>query len=185
MQVVQPSIDALQEFKIQTNAYSAEFGPRPVAVVNATIKSGTNDFQRSAYEFLRNRTLDANNFFANLTGQQNPSRQRNQFGASVGGPVIRNKHFSSRLRGLREREGTVRLSTVPTVNETRRLQHTGLRPLQQPRAFPQQHDSGEPLRPRGAAMVALLPDPNLPGASNNFVRHAGDAHARRSIRRPR
>lgn len=65
VQLVQPSIEALQEFKIQTNAYSAEFGRSSGAVVNATIKSGTNEIHGSLYEFLRNDVLDANNFFSN------------------------------------------------------------------------------------------------------------------------
>src|SRR6185436_1784730 len=66
-QVIQPSIDALQEFKIQSNAYAAEFGRSAGALVNAVIKSGANVMHGSAYEFFRNRTLDANNFFANKT----------------------------------------------------------------------------------------------------------------------
>jgi hypothetical protein len=65
VQVVQPSIEALQEFKIQTNAYSAEFGRSAVAVVNAVTRSGSNAIHGSAYEFLRNDALDANNFFSN------------------------------------------------------------------------------------------------------------------------
>ena len=85
VQLVQPSIEALQEFKIQTNAYSAEFGRSSGAVVNATIKSGTNDIHGSLYEFLRNDVLDANNFFSNALGAPKPRRQRNQFGAAVGG----------------------------------------------------------------------------------------------------
>ncbi len=81
VQLVQPSIEALQEFKIQTNAYSAEFGRSSGAVVNATIKSGTNTIRGSVYEFLRNDRLDANNFFSNALGAPKPKRERNQFGA--------------------------------------------------------------------------------------------------------
>src|SRR5262249_11805462 len=92
-QVVQPSVEALQEFKIQTNAYSAEFGRSAGALVNATIRSGTNALHGSAYEFLRNDDLDASNFFANRTGLAKPLRQRNQFGGTIGGPVIKNKTF--------------------------------------------------------------------------------------------
>ena len=93
VQLVQPSIDALQEFKIQTNAYSAEFGRSSGAVVNATIKSGTNGIQGQCYEFLRNDVLDANNFFSNALGAPKPKRLRNQFGAAVGGPLIKNQDF--------------------------------------------------------------------------------------------
>src|SRR5262245_18042080 len=118
VQVVQPSIEALQEFKIQTNAYSAEFGHSAGAVVNATIKSGTNNFRGAVYEFLLNDALDASNFFANFANQGKPVRKRNQFGGAIGGPVIENKtFFFGDYEGLREREGVVRFSVVPSINE--------------------------------------------------------------------
>src|SRR5262249_47374409 len=79
-QVIQPSLEALQEFKIQTNAYSAEFGRSSGAVVNAAIRSGSNSIRGTAYEFLRNDALDANNFFSNALGSPKPVRRRNQFG---------------------------------------------------------------------------------------------------------
>ena len=114
VQVVQPSVEALQEFKIQTNAYSAEFGRSAGALINAVIKSGTNQLHGSAYEFFRNRELDANNFFANKNGAAKPFRLRNQYGATFGGPIKRNKTFIfGDYEGLRDRVGTVRLSSVP------------------------------------------------------------------------
>jgi Carboxypeptidase regulatory-like domain len=82
VQLVQPSIEALQEFKIQTNAYSAEYGRSSGAVVNAVIKSGTNSLRGSAYEFVRNDALDANNYFSKLLGAPKPKRERNQFGGA-------------------------------------------------------------------------------------------------------
>ena len=90
VQVIQPSVEALQEFKIQTNAYSAEFARSAGALVNAVIRSGTNELHGSVYEFLRNSELDASNFFANKAGLKKPFRQRNQFGAAAGGPIIKN-----------------------------------------------------------------------------------------------
>ena len=114
IQVVQPSVDALQEFKIQTNAYSAEFGRSAGALINAVIRSGTNALHGSAYEFFRNRELDAANFFSNKAGQPKPFRLRNQFGSTLGGPIIKNKTFIfGDYEGLRDRTGTVRFSTVP------------------------------------------------------------------------
>src|SRR5438105_2289800 len=92
-QIVQPSVEALQEFKIQTNAYSAEFGRSAGALVNAVIRSGTNTVHGSGYDFLRNSVLDASNFFANKAGLAKPFRQRNQFGGAVVGPIIKNKTF--------------------------------------------------------------------------------------------
>src|SRR5436189_526912 len=118
VQVIQPSIEALQEFKIQTNAYSAEFGRSSGAVVNATIKSGTNGLHGSLYEFLRNDALDANNFFSNAFGAPKPVRRRNQFGAAVGGPIVKNKLFwFGDYEGVREREGVPQTRAVPSALE--------------------------------------------------------------------
>jgi len=125
VQLVQPSIEALQEFKIQTNAYSAEFGRSSGAVVNATIKSGTNNIHGSLYEFLRNDVLDANNFFSNALGAPKPRRQRNQYGAAVGGPLVKNRTFwFADYEGLRELEGVPRTRIVPTAAEKAGLFNT-------------------------------------------------------------
>src|SRR5205807_8149840 len=103
VQVIQPSVEALEEFKIQTNAYSAEFGRSAGALVNAVIRSGTNGLHGTLYEFLRNSDLDASNFFANKASLDKPFRQRNQFGAAVGGPIIKNKtFFFGDYEGLRD-----------------------------------------------------------------------------------
>jgi hypothetical protein len=113
-QILQPSVEALQEFKIQTNAYSAEFGRSAGAVINAVIKSGTNELHGSAYEFFRNRSLDSTNFFSNKSGAVKPFRLRNQFGSTFGGPIVKNKTFIfGDYEGLRDRAGTVRFSSVP------------------------------------------------------------------------
>ena len=90
---VTPSVDAVQEFKVKTSTFSAEFGHAAGAVINATIKSGTNQFHGTVFEFLRNDKLDANNFFTNAAGQPRPAFHQNQFGAAVGGPIVRNRTF--------------------------------------------------------------------------------------------
>src|SRR6185437_4675421 len=90
--VIQPSVEALEEFKVQTNAYSAEFGRGNGAIINATIKSGTNQLHGSAYEFLRNEKLDAKNFFDDPSSPIAPYKQ-NQFGVTFGGPIIKNRTF--------------------------------------------------------------------------------------------
>jgi hypothetical protein len=113
--VIQPSVDALAEFKVQTNAYSAEFGRGNGAVMNATIKSGTNEFHGDAYEFLRNDVLDARNAFDEFGRQP---YQQNQFGATLGGPIIKNRtFFFGDYEGLRIVQALPQLSLVPTPAE--------------------------------------------------------------------
>jgi len=92
-----PSVDAVQEFKVKTNNFAAEFGRSAGYTVNATIRSGTNDLHGSFFEFLRNDKLDANNFVANFAGQKKSKFRQNQYGATVGGPV-RLPRYSGRDR---------------------------------------------------------------------------------------
>ena len=115
MQVVQPPPDALQEFKIQTRTYSAEFGNSAGAVVNATIKSGTNGYHGDLYEFFRNKVLDANTWINNLTGIPRSGFSQNQFGGTFGGPIKKDKlFFFGDLERFTSREGATVQSTVPT-----------------------------------------------------------------------
>jgi hypothetical protein len=190
MQVVQPSIEALQEFKIQTNAYSAEFGRSAGALINAVTKSGTNTLHGALYEFHRNRALDATNFFSNKTGADKPFRLRNQFGGAIGGPIVRNRtFFFGDYEGLRDRRGTVYLTSVPqpiwkrgmftrAISNPFNPTDTG-QDFRQP-ATPECNDGQGncwviPERfidPVGRAILAVNPDPNAgrPGdIDNNFV----------------
>jgi hypothetical protein len=111
---VTPSIDAIEQFKVQTGMFSAEFGRSAGAVVNLITRSGTNQFHGTLFEFLRNDKLDARNFFAGGSPQQ-PFRQ-NQYGGSVGGPVIRNKtFFFFNYEGTKIRQAVTSVGTVPTA----------------------------------------------------------------------
>jgi hypothetical protein len=111
---VKPPVDAIQEFKIQTNNYSAELGRSAGAVLNATLKSGTNDFHGAAWEFLRNDILDAANYFEPVKGKF----RQNQFGATFGGPIRRDKtFFFMDYEGTRIRQAMPYTSTVPTATE--------------------------------------------------------------------
>src|SRR5438552_7930579 len=115
--VIQPSVEALEEFKIQTKDYSAEFGRGNGAIINATIRSGTNGFHGSAYEFLRNEKLDAKNFFDPADQPIAPYKQ-NQFGVTFGGPIIKNRtFFFADYEGLRIRQAQTITSTVPTLEQ--------------------------------------------------------------------
>jgi hypothetical protein len=95
---VVPSVDAVQEFKVKTSTFSAEFGHAAGAVVNATIKSGGNQLHGTLFEFLRNDKLDANNFFTNAAGQPRPPFRQNQFGFALGGPALIPKIYNGRNR---------------------------------------------------------------------------------------
>ena len=89
----QPNVDAVQEFKIMQNNYSAEEGFSGNTYINMVMRSGTDQFHGDVYEFLRNRDLDANNWFSNASGGKLPSLRKNQFGGSVGGPIRKDKTF--------------------------------------------------------------------------------------------
>ncbi len=115
-----PSVDAVEEFKVQAQNYSAEFGRSLGSVLNLVYKSGSNDFHGSAYNFLRNSKLDANNFFNNGRGIPLGSFKRNQFGGVFSGPIKRNKtFFMTSFEALRERSFSDTLNTVPTELERR------------------------------------------------------------------
>ncbi len=122
---VLPPIDALQEFTVQTSNYSAEFGRAGGAVVNATLKSGTNEYHGDLYEFIRNDALDAADFFENAGNQKKGKFRQNQFGITLGGPVTipgiyhgKNKtFFFVDYEGTRIRQGLPEVETVPTLAE--------------------------------------------------------------------
>jgi hypothetical protein len=110
--VIQPPIDALEEFKVQTNSYSAEFGRGNGAIINAVIKSGTNRFHGGAWEFFRNDALDAR-YYYDTTRQ--PYKQ-NQYGLMLGGPIVKDKtFFFADFEGLRLSQAQPQPSTVPTA----------------------------------------------------------------------
>ena len=116
-QTVQPSPDSIAEFKVITTNYSAEYGRVGGAVVNAVMKSGTNQFHGAAWEFLRNTALNADGFqFAPLLFK--PTLQRNQFGLDVGGPFIKNKlFFFADYEGYRQLQNYLNFDSIPSTND--------------------------------------------------------------------
>jgi len=124
--VVQPPIDAIEEFKVQTSNYNAEFGRGGGAVLNASIKSGANQVHGDVWEFLRNDKLDAADFFENANGLSKGRFRRNQFGFTVGGPLYIPKLYNGRNKtfwfvdyeGTQVRQGSPLISTVPTMAES-------------------------------------------------------------------
>ncbi|MDQ6665199.1 MAG: TonB-dependent receptor, partial [Acidobacteriota bacterium] len=117
--VLKPPIDAIGEFKLQTNSFSAEFGRAGGAVLNASLKSGTNQLHGSLWEFLRNDKLDAADFFQNANSQPKGAFKQNQFGASAGGRIIKDKtFFFADYEGTRIRQGVPLTGlSVPTLSE--------------------------------------------------------------------
>src|SRR5437773_4130847 len=113
----QPNIDSIQEFKVQTNAFSAEYGRNAGIIINAVSKQGTNSFHGSAWEFIRNEKLDAKNFF-DRPDVPIPAFKRNVYGYSIGGPIIKGKtFFFTSYEGRQGREVTNLNSQVPTAAE--------------------------------------------------------------------
>jgi len=114
--VLFPSVDALDEFKLQTSTYSAEFGRSLGGVVNLQIKSGTNARHGSGFEFLRNDAFDANNFFNNRAGRDKPPFSQHQYGGTYGGPIVKDKTFVFfDYQGYHVNQGATYLSTVPSA----------------------------------------------------------------------
>lgn len=122
-----PQVDSIQEFKVNTSPYAPEFGRTGGGLISFVIKSGSNNLHGTAHEFLRNAELDANGFNANRAGQPRRSFKRNQFGGTIGGPVLLPKVYNGRNRtffffayeGLRERSLNAYTGTVPTEAERR------------------------------------------------------------------
>ncbi len=167
---VLPSIDAIQEFKVQSSSYSAEFGRSGGAQVNVVLKSGTNQFHGSGFEFVRNRNLDAKNFFDQPdctpdsiqgTCAPIPRLDRNQFGGTLGGPIQKDKtFFFASYEGLRLRQATTREANVPSQVELEEANY-----LLQNLGFPQNPSTsaflavnGNPIPLIPAANVAIITD---------------------------
>ncbi len=116
--VILPPVDAIQEFRVQTADFSAELGRSAGAVLNATIRSGTNSLHGAVWEFFRNDKLDAADWFENNASRPKGRLRQNQFGATIGGPIWKNKaFFFGDYEGFRRVQGTVLNGTVPTLTE--------------------------------------------------------------------
>jgi hypothetical protein len=117
-QLVQPSPDAISEFKVITGTFSAEYGRVGGAIVNAAMKSGTNQFHGSAWEFLRNTDLNATGFLFSPSVFVKPTLQRNQFGATIGGPIVRNKlFFFGDYEGYRQLQRYLNFDSIPDATD--------------------------------------------------------------------
>jgi hypothetical protein len=114
--VLTPSPDSVAEFRVQTNNSSAEFGRFVGGVVNIASRSGTNQYHGSIFEYHRNKALNSNTYFGKAAGLDKPPFVQNNFGGSIGGPIMRNKlFFFGNFEGYRNREGVLFRRTVPTA----------------------------------------------------------------------
>lgn len=167
-QVVQASPDAVQEFKVQTNNFSAEFGRAGGAIINASIRSGTNEFHGSLYNFLRNTSLNATGFFKPTRGEK-PVLIQNQFGGTIGGPIIRDRtFFFFDYEGFRRITRSLSFATVPTLAQ--RNGNIGI-PVRNPYTGVVYQDGIIPeseITPFARQVLAALVPPTTSAASNNF-----------------
>ena len=181
-----PVIDAIQEFKIESNSPAAEFGRFNGGVINLTTKSGTNAVRGSAFEFLRHQSLNARNVFQS-TNPVKPEYKRHQFGGTFGGPVVADRtFFFADYQGQRQSIGRTVISTVPTV-----LQRQGIFTEAIAGRVPVVYDPGTtvgstrspfagntiPMAHMDPVAVALLQRYPLPvgaGTANNFNRTASE-----------
>ena len=167
-----PSVDAIQEFSIQVGQYSAEFGSGGGAVINVVTKSGTNQLHGTLWEFLRNDKLDARNFFL-TPSQKIAALRRNQFGAAVGGPLIKNKMFLfGNYDGSRIRQGLFRSTVVPTAaqvgGDLSGLTAKVIRDPQTGQPFPGNIIPRQRLDPISLALMKYYAAPNNPNPAQNF-----------------
>jgi hypothetical protein len=167
-QVVQVSPDAVEEFKVQTNNFSAEFGRAGGAVINATFRSGTNQFRGTAWEFFRNTALNATGFFRPSSGQK-PTLNRNQFGGVFGGPIARDRaFFFLSYEGFRQVQRTLTFSSVPPMAMRQGIMG---KPVVNPLTGELYADGVIPasaITPFARKVLDGLPAPTRAGLSNNY-----------------
>ena len=177
-QAIEPVIDGVQEFKVETSTFSAEYGQAAGAVVNVTLKSGTNQFHGSMWEYIRNSFFDAKPYFQVLG--EKPDYNQNQFGATFGGPIIKDRtFFFGSWQSLRSVDEVPQEATVPTLAQRGGVFTTAIYDPNSTVANP--NGSGYVRTPFphntipasdwdtvAAQLLPLYPLPNLTGASNYF-----------------
>jgi hypothetical protein len=165
-QVMQPSPDAVAEFKVVTNNMSAEYGRSGGATVNVAYKSGTNRYTGAVWEFLRDTKLNATGFFKPASGVK-PLMKRNQFGAAFGGPIIRNKaFFFADGEVFNQDRKNVTYQTIPTPTQRQGILAVDVRNPITGETYPA--GSVIPMTAFAKKVLGALPDPTTSAAGNNF-----------------
>ena len=166
--VLRPPPDAIQEFKILTHSYSAEYGRNSGSVVNVVTKAGTNDLHGAAWEFNRNDGLNSRNYFA-PDDQPKPKLQQNQFGGSLGGPVLRDRLFAfGYYEGHRNTSGNTQ--NIVVLTEAQRTGNFGSTTIRDPRTglpFPNNTIPGDRIDPAARALI----DDFVPAANSGSNRY--------------
>jgi hypothetical protein len=181
-----PILDDIQEFTVESDNVPAEFGRFNGGVVNVATRSGSNAFHGSLFEFFRNESLNARNYFSKAPARK-PEYRRNLFGATLGGPILHDRlFFFSDYQGVKQLIGVTRISTIPTLAERQGI-FTGASKIYDPASttvvggkFVRQEFPNDvinaPLDPAAKALLARFPTPtNLTAAANNYTRTANDA----------
>lgn len=170
--VIIPSIDAIQEFKVQTSTYGAELGRAGGAAVNIQTKAGSNQFHGTVFEFLRNDIFDARSFFAT----RKPPYRRNQYGTVISGPIKKDhSFFMFNWEGTRVRQTQTALAQVPTFRQRAGDFSEQSRPLIDPTtgiAFPGNVIPANRIDPVGRNLMNVYPQPNRDNPQNNYLTNA-------------
>lgn len=180
--IMVPTVDSIQEMRVLTSNYSAEYGIAAGAVTIVQTRSGTNRVRASAYEFLRNSALDANTFFNNRLGVAKPGFRRNEFGGTVGGPIRKDRtFFFADYQGIRVAQPRTTISTIATAAQ-RDMVATGNFAALGTQIYDPYSQTGNVRTPFGGNIIprtrldpaavklfSLLPDPTSSAANRNFA----------------
>src|SRR5712671_151280 len=168
-QVSRPSVDAIQEFKVVTSPYSAEYGRSPGAAVSVSTKSGTNGIKGTLYDYFRNEKFDTIDYFSAKANAAKPANDQNQYGGNLGGPIVKGKaFFFGDFEGTRITKGVIRSTVVPTANERAGIFTASVRDPLTGLPFANNQIPASRIDPYAAAIIGLVPLPNQPGANNFF-----------------
>jgi outer membrane receptor protein involved in Fe transport len=169
-QVSRPSIDAIDEFKVVTSPFAAEYGRAPGGAIVVTTKSGTNRVFGTAYDYFRDERFDERTFFAKRQNLTKPTNNQNQFGFNLGGPILRNKaFFFGDVEATRITQGVLRTGRVATADERNGVFASAIRDPLTGLPFPNNTIPANRIDPVARAIMGLVPLPNATG-NNNFIR---------------
>jgi len=165
-QVMQPSPDAVAEFRVVTNNMSAEYGRSAGGTINVAYRSGTNRLSGAAWEFFRDTSLNATGFFKPVSGEK-PPMSRDQFGGTLGGPIVRNRaFFFGDYEGFRQTRKNVAFQTIPNMTQRQGILAVAVRNPVTGVTYPA--GTAIPMTDLARKVLSSLPEPTSAGASNNY-----------------